>query len=102
MRLSRQLGNPMSTDMPTFHNTHDLAQRFGVSRHCVQVVVDRLKLGARSGRNRILMDSDLDDLERGLTAAGFVRATASENCRHYDEARPSTILTSPGRSEIET
>ena len=49
-------------------STNDLAKRYGVGGDCIRRIVDRLELGQKVGRNRILSDSDLPAIDAAIKA----------------------------------
>lgn len=55
----------------------DLARAHGVSEHCVRRVFDRLSLGQRVGRNRVITSNELPQIEIGLRAAGYLARRAN-------------------------
>jgi hypothetical protein len=68
----------MSTFSREVFDTTHVAHRFGVSRDCVVAVVDRLSLGHRIGRNRAILAEDLEQIELGLRAAGYLKPARQE------------------------
>jgi hypothetical protein len=60
-------------------SSRDVADRWGVPLHRAVKVIDRLGLGRRIGRNRAVRVEDLDKIELGLRAAGYL--TPREDAR---------------------
>jgi hypothetical protein len=62
----------MSQSQTVLLSTRDIAKRYGVPLQRVVRVVDRLELGQRVGRNRVIRSEHLEHVELGLRAAGFL------------------------------
>lgn len=58
---------------PEIFSTYELARRHRVSPHCVRQVIDRLGLGRRLGTTRVIEADELDTVEMGLRAAGYLK-----------------------------
>jgi hypothetical protein len=58
----------MPDDHIPLHTTRELSKQYGVGIDCVRRLVDRLGLGQRVGRNRVLSASDVPSLETALRA----------------------------------
>lgn len=58
-------------------STGDIAARFGVPVHAVRNILDRIGLGQKIGRYRVVAAEDLGTVEVALRAAGYLRAGAA-------------------------
>lgn len=54
--------------------TADIADRFGVSGHVARVVCDRLELGYRIRRYRVIPAEHLPEIRAALIGGGYIRA----------------------------
>jgi hypothetical protein len=61
----------MPEGLPKVLSTYDLARRYDVPVLTVIRVVDRLRLAARIGRNRVIMSEDVPRIEDALRGGGF-------------------------------
>lgn len=53
-------------------STGDISERFGVDGQQVRRVLDRLGIGQKIGRYRVVAEADMDTVELALIAAGFL------------------------------
>jgi hypothetical protein len=62
----------------TLLSTRDVATRYNVPLANVVKVVDRLGIGQRVARNRVVRGEDLGPIETGLIAAGYLKRPRKE------------------------
>jgi hypothetical protein len=69
----------MTSGLDGYHTTHEAATRYGVKIWVVRKLVDRLGIGRRFGRYRVVAEADLPTLEIGLRTLGYrIPAAAAE------------------------
>ena len=59
-------------------STGDIAERYGVDIQAVRRVLDRIDLGQKIGRYRVVAEADLDTVEVALRAAGYLKPSGRE------------------------
>jgi hypothetical protein len=67
-----------ATKADALFSTRDVADRYNVPLANVVKIVDRLGVGQRVARNRIVRGEDLGPIETGLIAAGYLKRPQSE------------------------